>query len=77
MRFYSFDILGVASSETIDDGQPKPSLYSSSDHFDFTSDLKRVGIDHIVLNQVYFPFGLSFTNSQVCLSSTTPRSWRT
>jgi hypothetical protein len=54
MRFYSFDILGVASS---DDGQPKPSLYPSSDHFDFKPDRKRVGIDHIVLNQVYFSFG--------------------
>ncbi|KIM72497.1 hypothetical protein PILCRDRAFT_740303 [Piloderma croceum F 1598] len=74
MRFYSFDILGLASSETIDDGQPMPPLYSSSDHFDFTSDLKRVGIDHIVLNQFNYAKELEDMIRHISIDRPRPRS---
>jgi hypothetical protein len=48
MRFYSFEILDLASAYT--QNRPKNILYMQ---FDFTEAPKRAGIMPIVLNQVF------------------------
>ena len=75
MRFYSLEILGLASPEDGLNGA-QPSLFSPSDSCDFTSVSNPAGIDHLVLNQVNTTFYLSFFHSQILCSSTMPGGYR-